>query len=118
MAVFNTIITKGIMKKITQSDELPSKGPVLLYLYNTMSVIPISSMDKIIRKNPTIQFVKTDVGVPSEIYDEYSVGRVPAFMFLNDGILLWSYLGTDIIYLAAQIKSFSPTTDVAINTTL
>ena len=101
---------ESIIKQITRSDELPSKGPTLLYLYNAMSVIPISSIDKIVRKNPTIQFVKTDIGVPSEIYDEYSVGRVPAFMFLNDGILLWSYLGTDIKYLATQLASFSPIT--------
>jgi hypothetical protein len=93
------------MKEISRSEELPSKGQVLLYLYTTMSTVPISSMAKIMRNNPIIQFVKTDIGVPSEIYDEYSVGRVPAFMFLNDGILLWSYLGTDIKYIAAKIKS-------------
>ena len=98
-----------MIQEIARLEELPVKGPTLLYLYNSACVIPISSIDKIIRKNPTIQFVKTNVGVPSEIYDEFSVGRVPAFMFLNDGILLWSYLGTDIKYLAKQIKTYLPT---------
>ena len=93
------------MKDIRQLDELPNKGHALLYLYTSECDIPIASLDKLVRKNPTIQFVKSDVGVPSKIDDEYSVSRVPAFMLLNDGILLWSYLGTDIKYLAAQLKA-------------
>lgn len=98
----------SMMKEITLSYELPDKGLTLLYLYTSTNIIPNSSMDKILRKNPTIQFVKTNVSVPSEIYDEYSVSRVPAFMFLNNGILQWSYTGTDMKYLATQIKAFSP----------
>ena len=93
------------MKDIRRLDELPINGHALLYLYTSACCIPTSSLDKLIRKNPTIQFVKSDAGVPSEIDDEYSVSRVPAFMLLNDGILLWSYLGTDIKYLAAQLKA-------------
>ena len=88
------------MQQITQFSEIPEIGSVLLFLYTTeIKSWATVSLAKLVRKHPTIQFVKTDVSVPSEIDDVYSVSSVPAFMFLKDRVLMGSYSGTDLKYV-------------------
>lgn len=93
------------MQQITRCDEIPESGSVLLYLYTAeIKSWATTSLAKLIRKHPTIQFVKTDVSIPSEIDDIYSVGSVPAFMFLRDRVLIGSYSGTDLKCVAKLVQ--------------
>ena len=103
------------MQDITLEADIPKKGFVLLYLYipkersGPPSDFPLSGIEKLVRKNPSIRFISSNVNTPTEVDDYYNVSNVPAFMFLNDGELVDSYIGNDLAIVVSKLtKNFYP----------